>query len=352
MVIRALLLLVAFAAVPAPAAEAEFVGKWYLTLEEGRMVREALLDIRDTDDGLAAWVEGGPAPLIVDGDRIEIAIDDRKIRGGSMVRYLRGALANGELAGEYGPDHEPTEQELAICENIPLACTVPTGTWSAVRYAPAEAASEPAPVDLTGAWELVGRPLYKYTSDLTAAGQAWKDDFDVTMDLPGLRCQPWGLVNSWGFRAIGTPEIFQTDQQITMVTGADVRRIYLDGRRPPEYTDWYPNGFSSGHWEGGTLVVRTDHLQPLIREWMGDPVSEDAVVIERYHIDEEGFLVGIMELHDPGYYNEPPLKRARWRRASGDAIRFPSLCDPDSFYRELHDDGRLDEYWQRSDRRF
>lgn len=352
MTIRVLLVLAVFLSTSAAAADADFVGKWYLTLQEGRMVREALLEIRETDDGLAAWVEGGPAPLVVDGDRIEISIDDRKIRGGSMVRYLRGSLTNDGLAGEYGPDHEPTEQELSICENIPLACAVPTGTWHAVPFTPRDTGSEPEPVDLSGAWELVGRPLYKYTSDLTEEGQAWKDGYDVTMDLPGLRCQPWGLVNSWGFRAIGTPEIFQTDKQITMVTGAEVRRIYLDGRRPPEYTDWYPNGFSSGHWEGSTLVVRTDHLQPSIREWMGDPVGADAVVIERYHIDDDGFLVGVMTLNDPDNYRESPLKRARWRRASDDAIRFPSLCDPDSFYRELYDDGRLDEYWQRSDRRF
>jgi hypothetical protein len=339
--------------VGARADDSGFVGKWRLTLKEGRMTKEALLEIRDTGDGLAAWVEGGTAPLVVDGDRIEIAIDDRKIRGGSMVRYLRGTHDGESLSGEYGPDHDPTEQELAICENIPLACTVPTGTWQAVpEPPPGDAAMEPAPVDLSGAWEMIGRPLYKYTSDLTDAGQAWKDGFDVTMDLPGLRCQPWGLVNSWGFRAIGTPEIFQGEKQITMVTGTEVRRIYLDGRRPPEYTDWYPNGFSNGHWEGSTLVVTTDHLQPSIREWMGDPVSEDAVVVERYHIDEDGFLVGVMALHDPVNYNEPPLKRARWRRASDDAIRFPSLCDPDSFYRELYDDGRLDTYWQRSDRRF
>jgi len=315
-------------------------------------VKEALLEIRDTGDGLAAWVEGGPAPLVISGDRVEIAIDDRKIRGGSMVRYLSGVLDNGSLAGEYGPDHEPTEQEMSICRDIPLACAVPTGTWTAVPYAPPESGSEPSPVDLSGAWELVGRPLYKYTSDLTPAGQAWKDGFDVTMDLPGLRCQPWGLVNSWGFRAIGTPEIFQTDKQITLVTGSEVRRIYLDERQPPEYTDWYPNGFSSGRWEGNTLVVETTHLQPSIREWMGDPVSESAVVVERYHIDDDGFLVGVMRLDDPQYYNEPPLKRARWRRASDDVIRFPSLCDPDSFYRELYDDGRLEEYWRRSDRRF
>ena len=78
-------------------------------------------------------------------------------------------------------------------------------------------------------------------------------------------------------------------------TGNEIRRIYLDGRQPPEYSDWYPMGFSSGRWEGSTLVVETTLLQPSIREWMGDPVSENARVVERYRMDDDGTL----ELDDP-----------------------------------------------------
>ena len=74
--------------------------------------------------------------------------------------------------------------------------------------------------------------------------------------------------------------------------------------------------------------------------------------MERYWIDDEGHLAAVLTLHDPENYNEPPLKRARWRPANEGEVRFPSLCDPDSFYRELYDDGLMDEYWQRSHRRY
>lgn len=336
---------------PLLAAEDDFIGQWDLALQEGRQTKEGLLDIRRTDGGVVGYVEGGPITLIIDGDNIEMGIDDRKTRGGRMVRYLRGSIEGGTMSGEFGPEHEATAEELDICQRMPLACTVPTGTWQATRHVASISPTEPNPVDLTGAWVLTSRPLYRYTSDLTEAGEAWKAEFDVTMDLPGLRCQPWGLVNSWAFRGYA-PEIFQTGRQVTIIQGSEARRIYLDGRQPPEYTDWYPLGFSSGHWEGSTLVVETTHLQPSIREWMGDPISENARVVERYSIDEEGFLVGVMTLHDPDYYNEPPIKRGKWRRAAEDLVRFPSLCDPDSFYRELHDDGRLEEYWKRSHRRY
>jgi hypothetical protein len=337
---------------PALAAESDLVGKWDLTIQEGRMSKEGLLEIRATDDGYAAWVEGGIAPLVVDGNRIEVAIDDRATTGGRLVRYLRGELNDGSLSGEYGPDHEATAEELALCKRLPLACMVPTGTWTATPHVPPKAAAEAVPVDLSGVWSITARLLNKYTSDLTTAGQAWKDEYDVKMDLPGQRCQSTGLVNGWGFRGTD-PEIFQTDTQITMLVGNEYRRIYLDGRQPPEYTDWYPMGFSSGHWEGSTLVVETTHLQPSVREWMGDPVGENARVVERFWLDEKNDqLVGVLTLYDSENYNEPPMKHARWRRAPKDEIRFPSLCDPDSFYRELYDDGMMEEYWKRASRRY
>ena len=337
---------------PALSAETDFIGKWDLTLNEGRMVKEALLEIRATDEGYAAWVEGGPAPLVIDGDRIEVSIDDRKVRGGRLVRYLRGTLSDGRITGEFGPEHEATAEELELCERLPLACTVPSGTWSAAPHVNPPQATGDGPVDLSGAWSLMGRPFYKYTGDLTDSAKAWVAEYDVKLDLPGQRCQSMGLVNSWAFRGT-SPEIFQTETQITMVVGNDVRRIYLDGRRPPEYTDWYPMGFSSGHWEGSTLVVETTYLQPSVREWNGEPVSENARVVERYWLDEQNDqLVGVLTLHDPDNYNEPPLKHGRWRRSPEGEVRFPSLCDADSFYRELYDDGLMDDYWRRSHRRF
>ena len=86
---------------------------------------------------------------------------------------------------------------------------------------------------------------------------------------------------------------------------------------------------------------------------MGEPVGENARVIERFWLDNsKDQLVGVLELHDPKNYREPPLKHVRWRRAPEAQIRFPGQCDPDSFYRELYDDGAMDAYWQRSHRRY
>ena len=333
-------------------ANDDFNGQWYLTLNQGRFVMEGVLDIRPGTDGQTGFVEGGPIELAIDGDDIQFVMDDRTATGMPFERLMRGKLQDGHMSGEFGAPGQVSEEDQALCARLPLACPAPEGTWTAVRHN-VEDTSEapPEPVDLSGAWTNAVGGIRRLTMDLTEAGLAWKAEFDVELDLPGQRCRSSGLVNGWGFRG-NAPEIHQADTRITMILGKEVRRIYLDDRRPPEFTAWYPLGFSSGHWEGSTLVVETTFLQPSVREWNGDPVSENARVIERYSIDDQGRLVGVMTLHDPDYYDEPPVKRARWRPADDSAIRFPTLCDPDSFYRQLYDDNLFDEYWKRGHRRY
>ena len=44
----------------------------------------------------------------------------------------------------------------------------------------------------------------------------------------------------------------------------DVRHIYTDGRPDPKPEDMWPTpwGYSTGHWEGDTLVIQTSHVEP------------------------------------------------------------------------------------------
>lgn len=344
--------LILLAAGAALAADDDFVGTWDMTLHQGRSIMEGQLTIRRTDNGLVGHVEGGTVRLTISGSSIEMGVDDRTAAGMPFERYLRGRLENGSMSGEFGPEHGISAETQALCEKLPLACPAPSGTWTAVPQVAAKtSAVDPAPVDLSGEWVMAVGGIRRWTSDLTEAGSMRRSNFKVEMDLPGQRCLSPGLVGGWGFRG-NDPEIYQTDDKVTIILGSEVRRVYLDDRRPPEYTEGYPLGFSAGHWEGSTLVVETSLLQPGVREWVGDPISENARVIERYSLDEDGLLVGVLTLYDPENYNEPPIKRARWRRARDTAIKFPSLCDPDSFYRELDDEGLLDQYWERSNYRY
>jgi hypothetical protein len=104
-------------------------------------------------------------------------------------------------------------------------------------------------------------------------------------------------------------EIIVTDDQVTLLYeyGRQVRRIFLD--RPDFSVSYPPNlmGYSIGHWEGNTLVVETRKLET---GWAtmegGGPYSDQAVVRERFSLDETGKILTIERtFDDPINYTRP-----------------------------------------------
>jgi len=72
---------------------------------------------------------------------------------------------------------------------------------------------------------------------------------------------------------------------------ASYRQIFLDDRPLPKDPQPSWNGYSSGHWEGETLVVRTNGV--LDRNWLdraGSPVTESAAMTERIQRPNYGTL--------------------------------------------------------------
>ena len=327
-----------------------FVGEWMLEITQGRTIQTGLLAIEETDDGLVGFLQNGPITLAVEGENISMAIDSRNASGSPLERYFEGALSGRMMSGEFGPPANASEEEILVCRRFPGGCIFPSGTWRAVPYVEVlPESSEPTPVDLSGAWgNTAGSGMLKWSSSLTAKGQAWKDAFNVDLDLPSLRCASPGVF--WRHRA--APEIFQQEHKITFVSGDTVRHIYLDSRQPPEFLPHSELGFSSGRWEGDHLVVETALLTAGVKGYMGEVYSENSRVLERYWLSEDGTLYSVMELHDPENFDRPPLQRVRWARRSPDEVPTTGACDVDSFFRQIYVDGLMQEYIERSDRRF
>jgi len=177
-----------------------------------------------------------------------------------------------------------------------------------------------AQADFEGIWEpdhppRMGQPA-ESTVRLTAAGRAEFEAFSPEKD-PTLKCLmpgiPLGLVDPYPI------EIVQQEHQILILYEHfhQVRRIFVDGRQPPEH--WEPSliGYSTGRWEGETLVIRTTHLSPDNYMWTsGLPFSgdENTYVIERWSRDGE-VLTFTGEVHDPTYYEAPYVVNGRWNFA-------------------------------------
>jgi hypothetical protein len=112
-------------------------------------------------------------------------------------------------------------------------------------------------------------------------------------------------------------EIVQRPEQLTILYELhnEVRRIYFGARNAPE-ADRLPfrNGYSSGRWDGETLVVDTTHLVEQVDQRY--PHSAQARVVERYRLTTgakgERVLVIDFEMTDPLFYTKPVTGQKKW----------------------------------------
>ena len=332
-----LLSLAASQATANPAME----GDWMLEVRPDGAPIIGVLEIEHDGSGWSAFVEGGPVPVTVDGDRVALSIDSRDLRGFVFFMKLEGTLEDDRLSGSYTIDSEA---------EVPFS----PGTWTASRYLPAERPTEPAPVDISGIWTPApGVDFRKYSMALTPAAQEWHDGYLMHYDQPNVRCVSPGIVAmvAWGAYPF---EILDTANRLTFLYEVDseVRRIFLDGREAPEFYLASSMGYSTGRWEGSQLVIETTHLSPNVRDFRGEPVSENARMEEVYTLSDDGQrLSGVITLYDPENYERPPVRRRAWVRNPETEI-YPYECDPDSFYRQMYNEDLLDMYFERSKRRF
>ena len=94
------------------------------------------------------------------------------------------------------------------------------------------------------------------------------------------------------------------------------RRIYLDGRTMPKDLDPSYNGYSTGHWEGDTLVAETVNLRDdTVLDRYGSPHSDAMRITERIRLVDPNTLEDIVTTYDPKAFTKPWEVVRRYRRA-------------------------------------
>jgi len=130
---------------------------------------------------------------------------------------------------------------------------------------------------------------------------------DDNKDNPDAHCLPMGMMQ---FHNHPEPrKMIQTPQVIVILyeANAGIRQIFTDGRPlPGKDADpwWY--GYSTGHWEGDTLVVQSAGFRDL--GWLdveGSPLSDAAKITERYRRPDFGHLEIEVTIDDPKAYTKP-----------------------------------------------
>ena len=316
-------------------------GRWLLSLQDQKRTLVGILEIEKAGEDWVAYLEGGPVSVTSDGDNVVIVADSRDVRGFVFNRRMTGKIDGSSMSGTYSQEGASAQKEQP-------------GPWRAVREPPqSEMTRPPKPVDISGIWTATQeRDFRKYTMALTPAGKKWLESYLPYYDQPDVRCASIGLpaLTTYSFPF----EIIESDNRYTMIYEykSKVRRIWMDGQEPSEYMPPSRMGHSNGHWDGSTLVIETKLLDKTVRDFRGELISENARIEERYELSEDGnTLTLIVTVHDPEYYFRPPVRRRQWIRDNTAEI-FPYTCDPDSFYLKMYEDGEMDMYIERTDKRF
>lgn len=168
-----------------------------------------------------------------------------------------------------------------------------------------------------------GRSLWKDSYPLTEHAKATQASWDRIADNPFIYClngMP-AIMDS-----ISPMEIALEGSEIFIrVEEQDVvRRIHL-GAVPTRGTPT-PYGFSSGRWEGETLVVTTTDIDWAWFDQAGIPQSEELRLVERFRTIEDGrYLDYSVTATDPAVFTEPVVLERRWFWVPGEEIK-PYEC--------------------------
>jgi hypothetical protein len=120
-------------------------------------------------------------------------------------------------------------------------------------------------------------------------------------------CLPDGFMvqHTWGNQL---RKIVQTPKLLLLLVeyNSMYRQIFLDGRPLPVDPNPAWSGFSTGHWEGDTLVVQSSGFKD--GQWLdtaADPFGETTKVTERFRRPDFGHLQIDVTIDDPKSYTRP-----------------------------------------------
>jgi hypothetical protein len=123
---------------------------------------------------------------------------------------------------------------------------------------------------------------------------------------PMTRCLPPGIVRLHVFPLFR--KMVQVPGLIVILNeqNASYRQIFTDGRPLPADPNPAWNGYSSGKWEGDTLVVQTTGFRDGLWLDTGDsPLTDAARITERFQRVNYGTLKIRLTIDDPKAYTKP-----------------------------------------------
>jgi len=203
-----------------------------------------------------------------------------------------------------------------------------SGLWHVALRNPCNAALN----RFSGCTEIGGSPLARDLGVNLPGGlpyQPWAAEIvkrtqtDRSKD-PNSQCLPTGIV-----RMYTTPlfrKMVQTPGLLIILNEREVtyRQIFTDGRPLPVDPQPSWTGYSSGKWDGDTLVVQTSGFRDgLWLDASGSPLTETAKITERLRRINYGKLEVEITVDDPKAYTKPwTIRLTQLRAADTDLLDY------------------------------
>lgn len=161
---------------------------------------------------------------------------------------------------------------------------------------------------------------------VTDAAVAARTDFDSLTDDPALSCIPPGM-----------PSIMDNPFPVEFVDAGDrilirlemwdrERTIYLSEESSRAGQPASPLGYSTGRWDGNTLIVTTTRINDRYFDWVGTPLTEEIEVVERFTLNNENDQLDYSAvITDPATFAEPATVRGSWYWVPGEVVK-PYEC--------------------------
>jgi hypothetical protein len=129
---------------------------------------------------------------------------------------------------------------------------------------------------------------------------------DHSKDDPHARCMPPNFPRAFAFphhqKLIQNPGLLVILDEFN----ASYRQIFTDGRPFPEDPQPSWSGYSSGKWEGDTLLVESIGFRDdLWLDMKGSPLTSSAKITERFRRPNYGSLNIEVTVNDPKAYTKP-----------------------------------------------
>jgi len=212
-----------------------------------------------------------------------------------------------------------------------IICALISCAAALVGLSPAIADDEQP--DFSGVWQTYREPgqggntsgfgAPSSSLPLTVEGRRRVEEFQQLVgphqDNAATYCVPYGIPTMMELVAGYPIELIQRQEQLTIIfeIEGETRRVYLGDKAYPEERR-FPNrqGYSTGHWEGETLIVETTSLTDG-QDQRNYPHSDRARITEHFSMEirEDGLkLINYeMTLTDEVYYTEPVTYMAKWQ---------------------------------------